>query len=163
MYFFCCCWVFFFVHACRINKCTATESWCLAMRRERAGRQMESVPPQLIKDQFFRRAPRRLSREIFGAVASFSASSTVGGGREIPVQILMLICFHIKASVTERSNKSAFLLFCNFFILSYLFTYLRLDPYSTFCRCTKHRCADMQTHFLGPSTLSHLECRVHSG
>lgn len=93
------------------------------MRRERAGRQMESVPPQLIKDQFFRRAPQRLSREIFGAVASFSASSTVGGGREIPVQILMLICFHIKASVTERSNKSAFLLFCDFFYLV-LFIYL---------------------------------------
>lgn len=39
--------------------------------------------------------------EIFGAVASFRASSTDGGGKEIPVQILMLICFHINASVTR--------------------------------------------------------------
>lgn len=29
-----------------------TESRCLAMRLERAGRQMESVLPQMIKDQF---------------------------------------------------------------------------------------------------------------
>lgn len=42
----------FSLAARRINKCTAMESRCLAMRRERAGRQMESVPPQLIKDQF---------------------------------------------------------------------------------------------------------------
>lgn len=38
--------------------CTAMESRCLAMRRERAGRQMESVLPQLIKDQFLGELPR---------------------------------------------------------------------------------------------------------
>lgn len=52
------------LHARRINKCIAMESRCLAMRRDCANRQIKSVLPELIKDQF-RRAPRRLSREFF--------------------------------------------------------------------------------------------------
>lgn len=66
------------LHARRINKCIAMESRCLAMRRDCTNRQIKSVLPELIKDQF-RRAPQRLSREGFfagGGIAPLKASDT---------------------------------------------------------------------------------------
>lgn len=65
------------LRARRINKCIAMESRCLAMRRDCANRQIKSVLPELIKDQF-RRAPRRLSREFFwgAAITPLQASDT---------------------------------------------------------------------------------------
>lgn len=64
----------------------------------------------------------------------------------------MLICFHINASVTEESNKSAFLLIVCFYLFIYfIFNYLLASgPKWHFLQTHNTPAANTPTHFLGP-------------
>lgn len=69
------------------------------------------------------------------------------------MQILMLICFHINASVTEESNKSAFLLFVFFLFLSLFYFFIYLLTFGAvwhILQMLKTSAANTPARFLGP-------------
>lgn len=97
------------LHARRINKCIAMESRCLAMRRDCANRQIKSVLPELIKDQF-RRAPQRLSREFFlpGGHRSFESKRYWLGRKRSSCWYWRLFAFISKAAWQRNLIKMVF-------------------------------------------------------